>query len=292
MDGRCGTCRCKVLKGHVLESGQESRTPLAGAERVVLACQTVLTGDCTIEISEPDEIVVFPARAIRAKIVALDELNHDVRRLRLRLAKPLAYAPGQYAQLEFAPGLARPYSMAGTGNDTELEFHIRLVVGGRLTGYLAGQARVGDSVRVSGPLGTAYLRRKHTGPMLCIAGNTGLAPILAIVNGARAAGMTNPISLYFGVQSAPDLYGLDGLAALEAQANVRVHCVVARGPAQRQRRSGLLTEAIAKDWREFAGARAYVCGPPTIVEATTLLMTQRGMPREHIHAEAFYPRGT
>ena len=41
--------------------------------------------------------------------------------------------------------------------------------------------KVGDAVRVSGPLGSAYLRRKHEGPMLCVAGGTGLAPILSIL---------------------------------------------------------------------------------------------------------------
>ena len=54
----------------------------------------------------------------------------------------------------------------------------------RVTGYIANDLKVGDAVKVSGPLGSAYLRRKHEGPMLCVAGGTGLAPILSILRGA------------------------------------------------------------------------------------------------------------
>ena len=53
------------------------------------------------------------------------------------------------------------------------EFHVRLVPDGRVTGYIAHDLKVGDAVKVSGPLGSAYLRRKHEGPMLCVAGGTG-----------------------------------------------------------------------------------------------------------------------
>ena len=59
--------------------------------------------------------------------------------------------------------------------DELLEFHVRLVPDGRVTGYIANELKVGDNVRVSGPMGTAYLRRTYTGPMLCVAGGTGLA---------------------------------------------------------------------------------------------------------------------
>jgi ferredoxin-NAD(P)+ reductase (naphthalene dioxygenase ferredoxin-specific) len=187
MSGRCGTCRCKVVSGQVLDGGQDAIRPDGQGERYVLACQSTLTESCAIEIPEPDEVVVHPARILKATVTGIDVLTHDIRRLRLKPNKPLEFSPGQYAQLQFAPDLARPYSMAGLGRDAELEFHVRRVPGGRVTAHIFEQLRVGDSVRVSGPLGTAYLRTRHRGPMLCAAGGTGLAPILSIVRGAIAA---------------------------------------------------------------------------------------------------------
>ena len=278
--GRCGTCRCKVLDGEVLESGHDAVRPQSGEDRYVLACQAFVTQPCTIEIPEPDEVVVHPARILKATVESVDDLAHDIKRLRLKPAKPLAFSPGQYAQLQFTPQHVRPYSMAGLAGDGLLEFHVRLVPDGRVTGYIASELRAGDAVRVSGPMGCAYLRRRHEGPMLCVAGGTGLAPILSIVRGAIDAGMDNDIHLYFGVRSERDLYAVDELEHLRrGHPRLRVHYVVGR----------LVTEAIAKDLGPLAGWRAYLCGSPPMGEAAARLACQKGIAPEHVHADAFYP---
>ncbi|MGE0349919.1 2Fe-2S iron-sulfur cluster-binding protein [Hydrogenophaga sp.] len=289
MAGRCGTCRCKVVSGHVLASGREQRPPQANeAADSVLACQTFLTEPCTIEIPEPDEVVVHPARTIKATVLAMDAPTHDITRLRLKPAKPIAFSPGQYVQLQFTPDHVRPYSMAGLCTDDELEFHVRRVPDGRVTGYIGRELRPGDAVRVSGPLGSAYLRRKHTGPMLCVAGGTGLAPILSIIRGVIAEGMHNPIHLYVGVRSERDIYGRDWLADLQQRyPRLQVHVVVASGRAPGCR-AGLVTEAIGQDWPALPGFRAYLCGAPPMVEATSLLIRQMGVLPDQIHADAFY----
>jgi ferredoxin-NAD(P)+ reductase (naphthalene dioxygenase ferredoxin-specific) len=287
--GRCGTCRCKVTAGSVLETGRAAKITNPGDDAYVLACTSVLTEDCAIDIPEPDEVITHPARIVKATVLAIDELCHDVRRLRLKPAKPLAFSPGQYANLQFTPAHSRPYSMAGLPNDEELEFHVRLVPGGRVTRHIATELKPGDAVRVSGPLGTAYLRTRHEGPMLCVAGGTGLAPVLSIVRGAIAAGMRQPIHLYFGVRTPKDLYYADRLAELaDAHANLHVHIVVAGGADGAVRR-GLVTEAVAQDWASLAGFRAYLCGAPAMVEAAALLARARGVAPDKLHADAFYP---
>jgi len=293
MAGRCGTCRCKVTVGEVLDGGKALQRPLDGDASFVLACQTFLTEPCTIEIPEPDEIVVHPARIVKASVAAIEDLTHDIKRLVLKPAKPLAFSPGQYAQLQFTPEHARPYSMAGLAGEGELEFHVRLVPDGRVTGYIADTLKVGDSVRVSGPLGSAYLRRRHDGPILCVAGGTGLAPILSIVRGAVADGMTNPIHLYFGVRSPRDVYGLAWLEQLQrSHPSLRLHVVVTAGGDPREHRMGLVTDAIEADLPELDDWRAYLCGSPPMVEAATLLARRKGMAPERIHADAFYTQGT
>ncbi|MCW5657296.1 MAG: 2Fe-2S iron-sulfur cluster binding domain-containing protein [Burkholderiaceae bacterium] len=288
MAGRCGTCRCRVVAGDVLDHGGE-QGPLGGHDAHVLACQTVLTQPCTIEIPEPDEVVVHPARIVKATVQAIETLAHDVRRLLLKTNKPMQFSPGQYAQLQFTPEHARPYSMAGLSHDGSMEFHVRVVPDGRVSGYVASELKVGDTVRVSGPLGTAYLRQRHAGPMLCVAGGTGLAPILSIVRGAIAAGLRNAIHLYFGVRSPRDAYGAHWLAELQRRhPALRVQVVVASGGDARAQRCGLVTEAIERDLGSLDGWRAYLCGAPPMVEAASALVRQRGIQPSHIHADAFY----
>jgi ferredoxin-NAD(P)+ reductase (naphthalene dioxygenase ferredoxin-specific) len=293
MAGRCGTCRCRVLDGHVLESGTEHRTPLYVRDSYVLACRTYITEPCTIQIPEPDEIVVHPARIVKATVTALEDLAHDIKRLVLKPAKPVQHSPGQYVQLQFTPEHIRPYSMAGLWDDDSFEFHVRLVPEGRVTRYIANDLKVGAAVRVSGPLGSAYLRQKHTGPMLCIAGGTGLAPILSILRGVVTQEMRNPVHVYFGVRAPRDIYGLEWLTDLSSRhPSLKLHVVVTSGGDSRVHRCGLVTEAIEQDFSSLQGWRAYLCGSPPMVEAATMLIRNKGILADHIYADAFYPQGT
>jgi ferredoxin-NAD(P)+ reductase (naphthalene dioxygenase ferredoxin-specific) len=144
-------------------------------------------------------------------------------------------------------------------------------------------------VRVSGPLGSAYLRTKHDGPVLCVAGGTGLAPILSILRGALALGMTNPVHFYFGVRSPRDVYGLDWLTEIERRHPAfKLHIVVTSGGDPREQRCGLVTEVIEQDLGSLEGWRAYLCGSPPMVEAATVLARQKGIDPARIYADAFY----
>ena len=298
MAGRCGTCRCKIISGNLLETGREAKITNPGESDYVLACTSVLTESCAIEIPEPDEIVTHPARIIKATITAIEDATHDIKIVRMRPTKPLSFSPCQYGMLQFTPEHIRPYSMASLCTDAELEFHVRLVPDGRVSGYLFKELKIGDAVRVSGPLGTAYLRQRHEGPMLCVAGGTGLAPILSIIRGTHEAGMRNPIHLYFGVRSPRDIYGLAQLTALQqALPAMKVHVVVTteennRSNHEAKLRTGLITDAITQDLSHFDGWRGYICGAPPMVEATAALIRQRGIDEQHVYADAFCASAT
>jgi ferredoxin-NAD(P)+ reductase (naphthalene dioxygenase ferredoxin-specific) len=292
MSGRCGTCRCKVTQGQVQHSGPENGRPEMDQDAYVLACQSVLTDSCTIEIPDMDEVVVHPAKIIKGTVLAIEELTHDIRRLRIKPAKPMSFSPGQYATLQFTPDHIRPYSWAGLPGDEDMELQIRQVPGGRVTDYVFSTLKVGDAVRISGPLGTAYLRQKHLGPMLCVGGGTGIAPIVSIVRGAMAADMHNPVHVYFGVRSQEDCYDVARLRRIaQEHGNMGLHVVVATGPVHAGLRSGLVTDAIQQDLPALKNFVGYFCGAPAMVEALSSLAQSLGMPLDNIHADAFYPSG-
>ena len=147
---------------------------------------------------------------------------------------------------------------------------------------------VGDAVRVEGPFGASYLREAHRGPIVAVAGGSGLAPIKSIVERALAKQMPQHIYFYFGVRSERDLYMEDHFKALAKQ-HPTLHFVpvLSEGDGM-ERRCGLVHEAVAADFDEFDGCKAYLAGPPVMVEAATKLLEQRGMRRIDIHADAFY----
>jgi ferredoxin-NAD(P)+ reductase (naphthalene dioxygenase ferredoxin-specific) len=289
MAGRCGTCRCRVIDGEVLDAGHAEQNPLDGRDSYVLACQCYLTEPCTIEIPASDEVVVHQAWIVKAKVLRVESLADDVRRLVLAPARPVRFSPGQHAKLDFGHGLARTYSMAGMPEDAALEFHVRIMAGGRTSMHVAETLTAGDVIRVSGPLGNSYLRDKHPGPMLCVAGGTGLAPILSIVRGAVAKGMRNPIHLYVGARSPREVYGLDALADLQlSHPALKLQVVVTAGGAQAGQRRGLVTEAIAQDLDDLGGWSAYLCGSPPMVEAAAVLARQKGIDATRTYTQAFY----
>ena len=292
MAGRCGTCRCRIVSGNVLMTGASDTNQPATNGQSVLACQATLIEDCVIEIPEVDEVVVHPSKIVKTTVVGIEDLTHDIKRVRLALSKPFEFSPGQYASLQFTPQHIRPYSMAVAANGEEVEFHIRVVPGGRVTSYVTTQLKEGDSVRLSGPLGTAYLRRKTSDPVICIAGGTGLAPILSILRGMADHGMNNPVHVYFGVRSPHDIYGVSWLDELkERLPNLTVHVVVASSNEPGPYRSGVVTEAVNDDWASLKGWRAYVAGAPVMVDAASILLRQKGMLAEHVYADAFYASG-
>lgn len=180
----------------------------------------------------------------------------------MKTNKPLEFTAGQYALLEFAPDAKRPYSMAGLDQDDELEFHIRIVPGGRVTPKLAETLRVGDKVKVAGPRGASYLRKANSDPILCIAGGTGFAPMLSVARGALEAGLQNDVFFYFGVRTIKDVYGIDILERLSNEyKNFSYKIVISESGDESSYAQGFVTDIVKDDFDTFADWRIYLAGP-------------------------------
>lgn len=292
MSGRCGTCRCKILEGEVRgPSAADGR--LAKHGHYVLACQSHIESDCTIEIPEPDEIVRYPTKTLKGEVIRYEALSQDVRLLRLKPNKPFAYAPGQFVNLTFwKTDGTRSYSMAGRLEDAELEFHIRVVPGGRVSSNLDATLKIGDTVKFNGPLGASYLRSQHSKPMLCVATGTGLAPMLSITRGALESGMGNAIHLLFGARTQDELYGLEMLEQLARRfKNFNYTLVLDHTTDDKHYFRGVVTDAIAELFSDLRDWRIYLAGSPSMVEAASITCTLRNANIEHIYGDAFYPSG-
>lgn len=292
--GNCGACKCELIEGDVLElpHSEYALGPEERARNLILACRTQVWGDCTIRKLEAEETVLHPSRALRCKVQALDSLTHDIKELKLSIEDggPYVFSAGQHAHLKFAPGVPeRNYSMANHPDDPILEFQIRHVPNGQASGYVFRHLRVGDEITVSGPLGGAYLREQHAGPILAAAGGSGMAPIKSIVESALRSKPQRQIHLYFGVRDERDVYMesyLENLAQRHASFSYQI--VLSQPAAPTKRRTGLVHETIGADFESFDAYKAYLAGPPPMVEAMQQLLLERGMALRDIHADAFY----
>ena len=290
--GNCGACKSTLLRGEVAMEGY-SEFALSDEERargLILACRAVPGEDSEVAWAEAEDLVLHPRRTLECRVRSLDDLTHDIKRLRLEIVSggPFEFSAGQFAALTFAGCPPRDYSMASLPGEAELEFHVRRTAGGVASAHVFETLRPGDGVRVEGPSGTASLRQAHRGPIIAVAGGSGLAPIRSIVERALQQGLPQHIYLYFGVRSERDLYLHDHFARLaERYPTLHFNPVLSESD-NTGFRLGLVHEAVAADFDEFDGCKAYVAGPPVMVEAATRLFEQRGMRREDIHADAFY----
>jgi CDP-4-dehydro-6-deoxyglucose reductase/ferredoxin-NAD(P)+ reductase (naphthalene dioxygenase ferredoxin-specific) len=291
--GNCGACKSRLHAGEVAMSPY-SEYALSEAEKaggLILACRAVPWSDVEVAWLEQDELVLHPSRLLECRVIAIEPATHDIARLRLAIEAggPFDFSAGQYARVSFAGQPPRDYSMANRPEEAVLEFHIRAMPGGGASRYVAERLAVGEAVRVEGPFGTSYLRERHSGPILAIAGGSGLAPIKSILETALSRGMRQPIHLYFGVRDERDLYLETHFAVLaRAHANFRFVPVLSEPRGATVRRTGFVHEAVAADFADFDGCKAYLAGPPAMVEAASALLRARGMRREDIHADAFY----
>ena len=291
--GNCATCKCRLVSGEV-ELSPYSEFALTNAEReegLILACRAVPWSDCEIEFLGEDDLIAHPMREMACRITEIEEATHDIRIIRLAIERggPFTFSPGQYADLSFAGMAARSYSMAEQPGDDVLEFHIRHVPGGRASGHVITDARVGDPVQVRGPHGTSYLREGRSGPVLAIAGGSGLAPVKSIVDRALTLDAGRSVSLYFGVRDERDLYLEDYFSGLvQKHDNFRFVPVLSEPAGETERRTGYVTDAVKSDGIVLQDCSAYLAGPPPMVEAAEVFLKESGVGADHIHADAFY----
>lgn len=288
--GGCATCKCKLVEGKVKEL-TETGYILSDEELdqgYILACQAVPLTDVRVQVDLNSQV---QKRVVLGRVVAQQKLTHDITRLVMQLDESLSYKAGQFAEISIDSlrGVSRSYSFATAPQpNSRVTFFVRKVPGGVFSTLINDANVIGHQVKVEGPLGHFWLRAADV-PLLLVAGGSGLAPILAILQEVVARQSTRPVTLLFGARAQRDLYALDEIKGIAAQwlAPFRFVPVLSEEAADSdwQGERGWVTEKIPV-WVE-AGAHAYLCGPPGMIDSAVSVLLDEGVAREHIHADRF-----
>jgi CDP-4-dehydro-6-deoxyglucose reductase len=292
--GVCGSCKATLLQGHC----EYPRNPplalsaSALAHRAVLLCQAVPTSDLLLEAREVTSVEDIARRQLGMVVTDKWQLAADVTGLRLLPAhgeRRLNRLPGQYVDVLLEEGKRRPFSIAnGPQADGMIELHVRHVAGGGFTSWVNDALKVGDHLRIEGPLGTFVPREDSERPMLFMAGGTGFAPVKAIVEHFIALGTRRPMQLYWGARTAADLY-MRALAERWARElpNLQFHAVVSEPEQAAGLRTGLVHEAVLDDRPDLSGHDLYMSGPPAMIDAAHPLFLNAGLPEERLYYDSF-----
>ncbi|ROZ52961.1 (2Fe-2S)-binding protein [Rhodococcus sp. WS1] len=304
--GGCGSCRAQLVEGEVNSlwpdaAGLSERDRRRGNR--ILMCQSVPRANCIVKApvvdGPPSSREAVPER-VTSRLLGRESLTPDTALFTLDFNTPINFLPGQFMLLESPDGIRRAYSMAhpadGAGSAT-VEFIIRAKPGGAASAWLFDKVQVGEEILVEGPYGRAYAQLGSERPAVCIAGGTGLAPILAITeellveNGARA------VDLYIGARMASDVVLLDRLARLgELGARVFVSVedpnVADNEPSGWQMftaaRVGRVIDHVAEDWTDLSEHDIYLAGPAGMVDAALrALVRERGACADRLFFDRF-----
>jgi benzoate/toluate 1,2-dioxygenase reductase subunit len=293
-DGVCGTCKCKCEQGEY-DLGEdyieEALSADEAAERLVLTCQMEVSSDCVIAVPVPSSACkVAPARfdgAVASVVLASD--NTIVLTLDLDQPEAVKFLPGQYVNLE-VPGSTqhRAYSFSSKPGAGQASFLIRNVPGGLMSAWLAAEARPGARMSFMGPNGSFFLREVCR-PLLMLAGGTGLAPLLSMLEVLADQGVDHPIHLIYGVTRDGDLVEIERLEALAARLPTLTWSACVADPQSAYPLKGYVTEHLADQHLNAGDCDVYLCGPPPMVEAVRRFFQERSVNPAHFHYEKFAP---
>lgn len=297
--GACGSCKFDLIEGEVEDlfpaaSGLKEKERAKGKR---LACQCRPLGDCKIKIRSGEEYVsAIPPARFKARFVGKTALTPDISLFTFATDKPAEFLAGQYAMLSVAAlGQARAYSMSNIANGDGLwQFIIRRVPDGKVTAALFEQLQVDEELDIDGPYGIAYLRTDVARPIVGIAGGSGLAPVLSVMQGAaRAQCASGRPTMLYGGRTPADIPDVPGMAS-EAGIEVDFHPVISspeNTPTSEWTGDvGFVHEFIEK---KLAGALTdyeyYLAGPPPMIEAAVrLLVAEHKVPSTQIHFDRFF----
>jgi len=295
--GACGSCRSKLINGQV-----EAITPFGYTlskdeldAGYILACQALPKTDVILEVAinanETESAITCQARIAR-----VEPLTHDISRVTWALDQPMRYRAGQYVNVQVNDGKHRSYSFAAapsTAGLSEITTFIRHVPGGLFTDMLFTGAAAALDFELNGPHGNFWLREGE-GPIICIAGGSGLAPLISLLSSAAQRRVRRDCILLYGGRGARDLYAEAEIAAIRTAwtAGFDFWPVLSEESAPGMRH-GFFTSFIPEALQKLgAGAQAYLCGPPAMIDAGIDVLRANGVAIEDVHYDKFTDAST
>jgi ferredoxin-NADP reductase len=255
------------------------------------------------------ESVAAPAKAPArlewqvATVVSVRQETPRARTLVLDLPRWPGHRAGQHVDVRLVAEdgyqAQRSYSIASAPADGTVALTVERLDDGEVSPYLCDVLQQGDGLEVRGPIGGYFVWEvDQGGPLLLVAGGSGIAPLMAMLrHHARAEASTRaavPVRLLYSARTLDDVIYRAELEQLADSPHVEVVFTLTRdvppgwsGYSRRVDRAML--EAVS--WPPSAAPHAYVCGPTSLVESVATLLVELGHPASRVRTERFGPTG-
>lgn len=297
--GTCGYCKCKITEG--VGPLLPTEEPLLNEEEINgnirLSCQVKVKQDLKIEIPEK----LFNIKEFETEVALIKDLTHDIKLLKLKLIKPeeISFKSGQYVQLQTEPyngvedSVSRAYSICSPNYERSyVELMVRLIPDGICTTWVHHHLQEHERVRIVGPMGDFYLR-DGTGEIIMVAGGSGMAPLVSILNEIASKGINRKVIYFFGAVTKKDLFYIQEMKQLEQKIADFTFIPALSQPAPDNGwhgETGLITVPL-KNYLESStdnsDKQAYLCGSPGMINACIKVVTEYGISKDQIFYDPF-----
>jgi ferredoxin-NADP reductase len=207
------------------------------------------------------------------------------------------HRPGQHVDVRLTAEdgyqAQRSYSIASAPEQDKLELTVDLVDDGEVSPYLVETLMAGDEFEVRGPIGGHFTWSvEDGGPLLLIAGGSGLVPLMSMLRHRAARGSDVATHTLISVRSDADRLFSAEIDALEPRTGLQIAWTFTRTPPPgwegwSRRVDAEMLSAVGPG--PAARPRVFVCGPTSFVEHVADLLVDAGHDPLHIHTERFGP---
>jgi ferredoxin-NADP reductase len=237
-----------------------------------------------------------------ATVGSIHDETATVRTFTLGLPGWPGHRPGQHVDLRLTAedgySVERSYSIASEPERAgEIDITVERIEGGEISPFLNEVVVPGDRLEVRGPIGGYFVWEVALGgPLLLVAGGSGVVPLMAMVRHRARSGVGVPTRLLFSSRTFDEIIYRDELDRLASAGNgfEVLHTLTRGQPPGWTGFSRRIDEAMLAEALEplGAGARAYACGPTALVEVVANGLVRLGLPPDRVRTERFGPTGT
>ena len=299
-NGVCEICEVQLLEGEIKQRYPEKHIILKRAdERVtVLACTCKPLTNVRVNIEGlrcPGELSV---KKLLCDITAIEQLNSDVYRIRLKMPATASlsaeFYAGQYLDIILPEGKQASFSIGSAPDQgRDLELHIRHMPDSEMSNAIMSHLQNHKQVEVEIPKGDCYLQAHTISPethLIFAAASTGFAQVKSVVEHLLANQFGNQIHIYWGARVEEDMY-LEKLPMQWATEHPNVHFEPIVSEPEKSPgwngRTGLLPEAVLADFPSFDNVEIFTSGSPAMVYALLDACEERGFSEENMHSDVF-----
>jgi ferredoxin-NADP reductase len=235
-----------------------------------------------------------------AEVVELIDETPRVRSIVLDVAEWPGHRPGQHVDVRLTAEdgyqAQRSYSIASAPEDGRLTLTVERLSDGEVSPYLVNELRPGDTIELRGPIGGYFVWEAGMGgPLLLVAGGSGIVPLMAMLRHRAASGAAVPTRLIYSSSTWDDILFREELGRLAARRDGPevIHTLTRSQPpgwtGYTRRVDAQMLEEVA--WPPAITPAAFICGPTPFVEAVSRALVLLGHEGERIKTERFGPTG-